>query len=122
MFVGREVVDVPSEMAKDDVEVLAVDATNLLNFLNDIITETILDELIESHGRIFQQIVQKAHFFMHRHRVLLQPLLDKPRALLVLTTKQFTALDYIQVQVLFVPLEHLVDVLNFTFFILLIVR
>lgn len=57
MFVGREVVDVATEMAEDNVEVLAVDSSNLLDFLYDVVTKRILNKLVKSYGRVFQEVV-----------------------------------------------------------------
>lgn len=57
MLVGWEVVDAATEMPEDNVEVLAVDPSNLLDFLYDVVTKRILNQLVKSDGRIFEEVV-----------------------------------------------------------------
>lgn len=50
-------VDAATEMPEDNVEVLAVDPSNLLDFLYDVVTKGILNQLVKSDGRIFEEVV-----------------------------------------------------------------
>ena len=69
MLVSWEVIDISSTMCKDNVQVLAVNSSNLLNFLYNVVAKWVLYELIKSYGRIFQQIVEEALLFVHRNSI-----------------------------------------------------
>lgn len=57
MLVSWKMVDISSEMGEDNIKVLTVYPSNLLYLLNDVVTKRILNQLVKSYGRIFQQIV-----------------------------------------------------------------
>ena len=70
----------------------------LLHYLYDIIAKRILDKRIKADRWILEYSIQESLLLFNRHLRVLEPLLYKPRALLISATRQLVVLCLIQAQ------------------------